>query len=66
MDDLEVANVLGEERHSFHVGGSRDGEVDLAASRVAATTGHRGGELTPYARDLDAHGQGVERRLDRS
>src|SRR5579875_1273210 len=64
MDDLEVGNVLGEEGHSFHTGGGRDGEVDLAPSRVATTTGHRGGELTPDTGDLDAHRQGVERRLD--
>jgi len=62
MDDLEVADVLGKEGHSFHVGGSRDGEVDLAASRIATTTGHRGGELTPHTGNLDAHGQGVEPR----
>src|SRR5579875_2194618 len=65
MDDLEVANVLREEGHSFHAGGGRDGEVDLAPSRVATTTGHCGGELAPDTGDVDAHGQGVERRFDR-
>src|SRR5579875_1360936 len=65
VNDLEVANVLGEEGHSFNARGGRDGEVELTPSRVATTTGHRGGELTPDTRDVDAHRQGVERRLDR-
>lgn len=65
VDAPEVANVLAEERYSFHAGGGRDGEGDLPLSRVAATTGHRGGELTPHTDDLDTHGQGVERRFDR-
>lgn len=64
MDDLEIADVLSEERYAFHVRGGRDGEVDLPPSRVAATTGHRGGELTPDTGDVDAYRQGVERRLD--
>ncbi len=43
IDDPEVADVLSQERHSFHLGRRRDGEVDLAPSRVATTAGDRGG-----------------------
>ena len=59
MDDLEVADVLGKEGHSFHLGRGRDGQVDLAPSWVAAPVGDGRGELTPDPGDLERLAAGV-------
>lgn len=45
-DDLEVAGVLNQVGHSFHLCRGRDGEVGLAPSLVAAMAGEFGGEVT--------------------
>ncbi len=64
IDDLKVGDVLGEEGHSFALGGGCDHEVYLAPSWVAATACRCGGELAPDPGDLNAYGEWVECRFD--
>lgn len=64
LDDLEVCEAVGQQRHSFDLGGCGDGQVDLPSPWLPATSGDCSSQTTPAAGCLDGDRQRVESRLD--
>src|SRR5690348_8879133 len=63
-DDLEITDVLGQQRHPVDVRGCRDRQVHGPLAGLSATRAYRGGKSPPLARDLGGDRQRIKRRLD--
>ena len=65
-DDLEIADVLGQEWNLVDVRGRRDRQIHRSFARLAAAGAHGGGEPPPLACDFGCDRERIEGRLDRA